>query len=106
METKIKVIFNGQEYFLTRIGYGDLCAFEGEFGVPAMSVFQAGADVLLTHMAYLVLRGLIKQGAIPKGTPFDQDFMDQIDAIEFEDDETKEEDVTDVDPTAPAPLPA
>lgn len=107
METRIRVVFDGKEYLIEKIGFGDLCAFEGQFQVPAMTVFRKDAEVQLTHVAYMVKRALQKQGVVPKDTPFDQDFMDRIDEVEFveETEEAKADDVPE-DPTVPAGQPA
>lgn len=108
----IRFAVNGQESEVDKIGMADLVAFERQFNCSA-SVLQPSVDPLtgepdpssirIEWIAFLVFRAARRQGLIPKETPFDDDFLEGIDDVEFE--EPTEGEVTE-DPSTPAQPPA
>lgn len=104
-------------------GLSVLVAFEKHFGLPA-SVLDAetepvlddeGQQVLddegepqvrivsefrLEWICFLVWRQLVRQGELPEGTPFDDDFLDRIEDVEMVGAEKED---AGLDPSVPAP---
>jgi len=119
---KTKLTFDGQEHVLDQPRFGDLVAFERQFGLKASALEpkpvldehgqqvvdeESGepvmkAEVALEWLAFLFWRALRRQGVITKDLPFDDDFVDRIEGVEMID-EGEEDNAA--DPSVPAPQP-
>jgi hypothetical protein len=87
--SKNSVVFDGKKYELPKIGgLSDLVAAERFFQRP-ITIMKDTAP--MEYTAYLIWRGLLKLGVITKdATPFDDDFIDQVEDMEFEEEEDSE----------------
>lgn len=90
---KISVDYAGEKHDLPSFGPSDFVAFERKFHQPA-SVLGEEGTARFEWLTFLVWRGLKKTGVINhKEVPFDDDFLDNIAAIDVgDDDEKKDED--------------
>lgn len=90
---------NGEKYELPESGLSDAVAFERHFGKPSAilgtvddpsgkldaagePVQVAHPEQRLEHLLFMVYRGLLRLGVIPKGKPMDDDFLDSVQEID------------------------
>jgi hypothetical protein len=91
--TGIRFTINGTEAEVDKVGMADLVAFEKQFNCSS-SVLQPpvdpetgepdGSAVRIEWIAFLVFRAARRQGLIEKTVEFDDDFLEGIDDVDFD----------------------